>query len=156
MGFLDSELRRCGRPTLDMVCPPPLDTLPLAREMHPGKRNTLDALCERYDVDNSRRTYHGALLDSELLADVYLAMTRGQESLVMDLEPARPTSVSGQAASAAEAAQLAARLRVPQADATELAEHARTLAGIEKASKGACLWLHGYAQAAQAGSTDIP
>ena len=141
VGFLDSELRRCGRPTLSQIGPAPLDTLPLARDLHPGKRNTLDALCERYGVDNSQRTYHGALLDSELLADVYLAMTRGQESLVMDLEPARPTSEAGQAASVAEAADMAARLRVVAPDAEELAEHQRLLAGIDKASKGACIWL---------------
>ena len=140
VGFLDHELRLCERPPLSAVCPPPLDSLLMARELHPGKRNSLDALCERYGVDNTRRTYHGALLDAELLAEVYLAMTRGQESLGMDLEPARPPLVTGLGAGRPNAESL--RVLAPSED--ERAEHARVLAGIDKASKGQCIWTHKY------------
>ena len=80
MAFLDAELDRIGRPKLESVCAV-LDTLAMARELHPGKKNSLDALCERYAIDHSKRTLHGALLDAQLLADVWLAMTRGQETL---------------------------------------------------------------------------
>jgi len=83
--FLDRELARLGRPPFAEHCVRVTDSLQLARELHPGKRNSLDALCERYGVANAHRTLHGALLDAGLLADVYLAMTRGQEALAMDL-----------------------------------------------------------------------
>ena len=137
VGFLENELKLCKRPSLKTVCSAPLDTLLMARDLHPGKRNSLDALCERYGVDNSRRTYHGALLDSELLADVYLAMTRGQESLGMDLEPSRPPLEAGLAAGQANSDALF----VLAPDAEEQAEHRRVLEGIDKQSKGQCLWL---------------
>jgi DNA polymerase-3 subunit epsilon len=140
VGFLDHELRRCGRPTLAEVCAAPLDSLLMARDLHPGKRNSLDALCERYGIDNSRRTYHGALLDTELLADVYLAMTRGQESLMMDLEPGRPTLAAGELAVVVDVGAL----QVLRPSAEEEAEHSRLLAGIEKSSKGQCIWMHRY------------
>ncbi len=84
-GFLDAELRRCGRERFRQGCVGVLDTLRMARELHPGKRNSLDALCERYAVSNAHRRLHGALLDAELLAEVYLAMTRGQDSLEIGL-----------------------------------------------------------------------
>ena len=84
VGFLDAELALIGRPGIGTVCPV-TDTLAMAREIHPGKRNSLDALCERYQVDNSRRSLHGALLDAQLLADVWLAMTRGQDTLDISL-----------------------------------------------------------------------
>jgi len=131
--FLDAELARLGRPPFVQHCVKVTDSLQLAREQHPGKRNSLDALCERYQVSNAHRTLHGALLDAGLLAEVYLAMTRGQESLVMDLEPA---------AAAAGAAVAGERppLRVLRAGAGELAEHERVLAEIAKESKGMCLW----------------
>lgn len=141
VGFLDHEFRLCGASTLASVCPPPMDSLIMARELHPGKRNSLDALCERYGVDHSRRTYHGALLDAELLADVYLAMTRGQESLVMDLEPVNPSS--GLTGSNPSSTALPTLVIQPSAD--ELAEHQRVLLDLEKASKGQCIWLHQYA-----------
>ncbi|MFZ1623574.1 MAG: DNA polymerase III subunit epsilon, partial [Gammaproteobacteria bacterium] len=85
VGFLNAELRRTGRlpATVTEVCPV-IDTLALARRLHPGQRNSLDALCKRYSIDNSGREYHGALLDAHLLADVYLAMTGGQATLFMD------------------------------------------------------------------------
>ncbi|MDE3010380.1 MAG: DNA polymerase III subunit epsilon [Pseudomonadota bacterium] len=143
LGFLDHELRLCGRAPLTTVSGPTIDTLLMARDQFPGKRNSLDALCERFDIDNSRRTYHGALLDTELLAEVYLAMTRGQESLMMELEPAAPAVVAGIPGQAAA-------VRVLQAatiDAAEQAEHARLLLSIDKASKGQCLWLQRYAPA---------
>jgi DNA polymerase-3 subunit epsilon len=81
LGFLEAEYRRVGRPGFSRLVSSVVDTLLLARELHPGRRNSLDALCERYSVSNAHRKLHGALLDAELLADVYLAMTRGQESL---------------------------------------------------------------------------
>ena len=84
--FLDQELALAGRKKLSEYCPSIVDTLAMARELHPGKRNGLDALCERYSISNAHRTLHGALLDARLLAEVYLALTRGQDSLVMELE----------------------------------------------------------------------
>ena len=78
MGFLDAELKRLGQPLFKAQVGKVTDSLVLAKELHPGKRNSLDALCERYDISNSHRKLHGALLDAELLADVYMAMTRGQ------------------------------------------------------------------------------
>jgi DNA polymerase-3 subunit epsilon len=133
MGFLNAELARAGLPLLEN---PVIDTLKFAKELHPGKKNNLDALCDRYLIDNSHRTLHGALLDTELLAEVYLAMTRGQESLL------------GEVVSAAEEATTAAvgldrqnlAVRVISASAEELTMHAQQLADIDKASKGACLW----------------
>ena len=94
VAFLDSELDRAGRPKLSALCTV-RDTLEMARELHPGKKNSLDALCERYFVDNSRRTLHGALLDAQLLADVWLAMTRGQETLDIALAAAAAVEIGG-------------------------------------------------------------
>jgi DNA polymerase-3 subunit epsilon len=105
----------------------------MAKALHPGQRNNLDALCKRYGVDNTARTLHGALVDCELLAAVYLALTRGQESLSIGLE-----------ARSEEAGRAAARARpkpvLLQASAEELASHASLLEAIAKDSKGACLW----------------
>jgi DNA polymerase-3 subunit epsilon len=111
------------------------DTLVMAKEMYPGKRNGLDALCDRLEVDNSGRTLHGALLDAELLADVYINMTRGQDALVMD---AAPTSDSG-----VVSLQIDLRgfvLPVVAASAQELAGHEDVLAQIDKSSGGKTLW----------------
>jgi DNA polymerase III subunit epsilon len=105
----------------------------MAKDLHPGKRNGLDALCERYQVDNSARTLHGALLDARLLAEVYLCMTRGQESLIMEAEPAA-------AIGAHEAMQVTLDLIVVPATPDELAAHDRHLEEIDRASAGACLW----------------
>jgi DNA polymerase-3 subunit epsilon len=131
MGFLNSELELLGLPPLQNAV---LDTLKVAREMHPGKKNSLDALCSRYEVDNAHRTLHGALLDTELLAEVYFAMTRGQESLLGDdvLMTRQPAVLSTDASRP--------MLRVLQPTAEELASHAQQLDEIERASKGACLW----------------
>ncbi len=85
IGFLDAEFKRVDVPPFQQQVGSVIDTLVRAKEMHPGKRNSLDALCERYGVSNAHRALHGALLDAELLAEVYLAMTRGQNSLSMDL-----------------------------------------------------------------------
>lgn len=133
--FLDSELERAGLERLSAYCPVVIDTLRLAKELHPGKRNSLDALCERYQIDNSHRTLHGALLDAELLAEVYVSMTRGQDSLAIEVESARPGSV----AMAAWSERPPLLVLAPSAE--ELAEHERVLAGIDKESKGKCLWI---------------
>ena len=135
VGFINNELDLLGREPLSQICAGVIDTLRLARELHPGRKNSLNALCERYDIDNSGRTLHGALLDAELLAEVYLAMTRGQESLIMELD-APPPSAALTAAGGGRPA-----LSVLRADASELAEHQRVLAEIAKESRGNCLWL---------------
>lgn len=136
MEFLDVEFGLLGRKEAESasaICSHVVDTLKMAREIRPGKRNSLDALCSEYGVDNSNRQFHGALLDAQLLAEVYLAMTRGQESLVMDLEE---TTTHG------AAVELITDLprRVIHASETELAAHAVVIAEIEKESKGKCLW----------------
>jgi DNA polymerase-3 subunit epsilon len=109
------------------------DTLAQAKELHPGKRNSLDALCERYGVSNAHRTLHGALLDSELLAEVYLAMTRGQDSLTMDLH----SDGSGENG---EGAVVLAEIIVVPAHPDELAAHEALLQGLDKEARGTCLW----------------
>jgi DNA polymerase III subunit epsilon len=131
IGFLNHELELIGMPSLQNEV---LDTLKVAREMHPGKKNSLDALCGRYEIDNAHRSLHGALLDTELLAEVYFAMTRGQGSLLGDDVPTtRKAAVLSTDASRP-------KLRVLQPSAEEWAEHMQQLADIDKASKGACLW----------------
>ncbi|MDE2089599.1 MAG: DNA polymerase III subunit epsilon [Gammaproteobacteria bacterium] len=114
-----------------------IDTLTLAREMHPGQRNTLDALCKRYGIDNSQRVLHGALLDAEILADVYLVMTGGQATLLLDGLHAHS---SGPGRVVQRAPGDRSRLKVIRADEQELAAHARSLDVIDKASGGNCLW----------------
>lgn len=136
VGFINSEFARVGLNKVTHYCPSVIDTLKLAKELHPGKKNNLDALCDRYFVDNSHRTLHGALLDTELLGEVYLAMTRGQESLLGDEES---TSATTQATVIDN--QPRPTLRVLCASAEEQALHAQQLADIDKASKGKCLWL---------------
>lgn len=134
VAFLNMELARIGRPAIEGVCTV-CDTLGMAREMHPGKKNSLDALCERYFVDNTGRTLHGALLDAQLLADVWIAMTRGQESL----DIAMAAAVSSVLDTGAVAP--VARVRVLRATEEELAAHRAMCERIEKESKGQCLWL---------------
>jgi DNA polymerase-3 subunit epsilon len=143
VGFLDCELGLLDLPGIARHCTPITDTLRMARDLHPGKRNGLDALCERYAVDNSARTLHGALLDAQLLAEVYLAMTRGQETLIIDLAPAGRTLVD------ASFDLSTLRLPVVQASEAELQAHARQLVEIQKVSKGACVWLQLEAPAAE-------
>lgn len=134
VGFLNAELGLAGLELLHVHCPQVTDTLAMARDLHPGKRNSLDALCERYEVDHSARTRHGALLDAELLADVYVCMTRGQETLLMDI------GIGGAAATEDHLAQGAFDLIVVSASEEELALHAQQLDKIDAASKGACIW----------------
>ena len=131
--FLDRELEQAGLKKLQEYCASIVDTLAMARELHPGKRNSLDALCERYGVNSAHRTLHGALLDARLLAEVYLAMTRGQESLVIDLE----TPGSAQAAMARVDL---AKLTVLRASAEEIAAHEKLLDGIDKQAQEGSLW----------------
>jgi DNA polymerase-3 subunit epsilon len=140
IAFLNHELALLDRKPVSEYCPGVVDTLRLARDMHPGKRNNLDALCERYQVDNSARTMHDALLDAKLLAEVYLAMTRGQESLVMEIAAETPG-----AGTIADVSGVPVELPVIRASTEELAAHARVLADIDKASGGACVWLRSKA-----------
>jgi DNA polymerase-3 subunit epsilon len=134
VGFLNHEFALMGGAPVEQVSGGVTDTLRMARELRPGRKNSLDALCRDFGVDNSNRQLHGALLDAELLAEVYLAMTRGQESLVMDLEPAQADF--GQANGGERPP-----LIVLRASEAELAEHERVLGEIAKESKGKCLWL---------------
>jgi DNA polymerase-3 subunit epsilon len=134
VAFLNHELDRCKRQPVTDCCGGVVDSLRMAKDLHPGKRNNLDALCERYQVDNSTRTLHNALLDARLLAEVYLCMTRGQESLMMEVDS--PAA----AAAAVEAALVGLDLVVIRASAEELADHARQIQEIDKASGGHCLW----------------
>ncbi len=139
VGFIDNELRLIGeRRNVGELCVV-VDTLVMARQMHPGQKNSLDALCRRYDVDNSHRDLHGALLDAEILADVYLAMTGGQGALSL-----------GGLSSAANNYQVISNsllpaddrppLRVLRASPAERQAHADTLARVDKVSGGQCLW----------------
>jgi DNA polymerase III subunit epsilon len=134
VGFLNHELGLAKQQTLDTYCAGITDTLKLAKELHPGKRNNLDALCERYKIDNSRRTLHGALLDSELLAEVYLAMTRGQESLLIDLDLSNPVD------NPAVCDIKSLNLRILPASAAEIELHDQLLARIDKESSHRCIW----------------
>jgi DNA polymerase-3 subunit epsilon len=140
LGFLNNEFKLLGLPPFVEHASGVIDTLVNAKELHPGKRNSLDALCDRYGVSNSHRKLHGALLDAELLADVYLSMTRGQNSLSMDLED-EPGNTGG----TLEAVALA-EVIVLAASADELAEHESLLGGLDKAVKGTCIW-RSYAEA---------
>jgi len=134
VGFLNHEFALLQLQAIEQHCHPITDTLKMAKGLHPGKRNSLDALCERYQVDNSARTLHGALLDARLLAEVYLAMTRGQESLLMDIGESSSPLLDG----SVEMGSI--DLLVVRASEEELAAHARQLEDVDKASKGACLW----------------
>jgi len=134
LGFLNHEFQRIGMPPFVEHCGNVIDTLVQAKELHPGKRNSLDALCDRYGISNAHRKLHGALLDSELLADVYLAMTRGQNMLSMDVE----IEVAGGGA-LLDAGPLGEILVLAAAE-DELAEHGNVLAALDKAVKGECIW----------------
>ena len=138
VAFLDHELARLDLPPISKVCAVVTDTLRLARELHPGKKNSLDALCERYQIDNSARTLHGALLDAQLLAEAYLAMTRGQDSLLAGLSIETSLEVEAQGATVYE-------VIVISASAEELDAHHRYLEELDKTCKGACVWRMGYA-----------
>jgi DNA polymerase III subunit epsilon len=134
VGFLNNELQRLDMPPIEQLCANVIDTLKMARDMRPGRKNNLNALCAEFSVDNSNRQMHGALLDAELLSDVYLAMTRGQNSLIIDFDS---TSVAVESLDPNRP-----RLRVIRANDDELALHEATLADIASASKGKCVWLN--------------
>lgn len=136
VGFLDNELSRLGRQKLAAICAGVVDTLRMAKEQNPGKKASLDALCDRYEIDNGHRTLHGALLDAEILAEVYLAMTRGQESLIIGLDDAGPAHAGDSAVLLAERPPL----KVLRASSAELEAHQRVLAEVTKAAGGRCLW----------------
>jgi DNA polymerase-3 subunit epsilon len=134
--FLNAEFEKLGLDPLEKQVAAIVDTLRQARELHPGKRNSLDALCERYQIDHSHRALHGALLDAQLLAEVYLAMTRGQESLAIELDAgAGHAAIAHAAASAGRP-----RLVVVRASEAEAAEHARVMESIAMESKGKLVW----------------
>jgi len=141
VGFLDKELERAGYgERLGRICGI-VDTVSMARRMHPGQKASLDALCKRYGVDNSNRELHGALLDARLLADVYLAMTGGQAALLLDRETAGANLARPAPDDLPELrAAAAVPLRVIRADTEELAAHRERLAGIAKKSGGKLLW----------------
>ncbi len=133
IGFLNNELGLLQMEGIDRLCSDVIDTLRMARELRPGKKNNLNALCAEFGVDNSGRQQHGALLDAELLAEVYLAMTRGQNSLEIDFD-SPPVDYS------AGGTGQRPPLVVLRASDAELADHARVLAEIGKESRGKCLW----------------
>ncbi len=141
LGFIDHELQRWrpDTPRVADLCPV-TDTLALARERHPGQRNSLDALCKRYNVDSSARERHGALLDAELLADVYLAMTGGQVSLLFEGARQAGTQCSRRDARLSLPAERPP-LRVVKASPEELEAHRERLEAIDRASGGECVWL---------------
>ena len=134
IAFIDWELNLLYMQPVAGHCAAVIDTLKIAREMHPGKRNALDSLCDRYQVDNSARTLHGALLDAQLLAEVYLAMTRGQESLLIDDEMLQITIAPLHAGHRARAAV------VLLASPEEVECHERELVEIGKANGSPPLW----------------
>ena len=137
VAFLDAELARAASAhKIADVCRV-LDTLALARQMHPGQRNNLDALCKRYSVDNSHRDYHGALLDARILAEVYLAMTGGQAKLTLSAES---DLGAVQARRTAPARLDGMRIVVIKAGEAEMAAHEHVLALLDKASGGRTVW----------------
>jgi len=136
LGFLNAELTRLSLPDFKSNVENVVDTLLQAREMFPGKRNSLDALCDRLGISNSHRTFHGALLDAALLAEVYLAMTRGQNSLSMEMDIDQPEmDASGELIIATMAEVI-----VVSATAEEIATHEAILNGLDKQVKGTCVW----------------
>ncbi len=140
VGFIDHELNKLDGETRRVnSIASVLDTLKMARDKHPGQKNNLDALCKRYDVDNSNRELHGALLDAEILADVYLAMTGGQVSLTLTAEETQPVSNKSTEADLGKLERQP--LKVLRATDDELAAHQAMLEKVNKASDGKCVWL---------------
>lgn len=138
LGFLNKEFDRLGHPPFKTFVDGVIDTLVMAKEMFPGKRNSLDALCDRLEVDNSGRTLHGALLDAELLADVYINLTRGQEALLMEsASDTQTTSVQG---STATIDLSVFTLPVVSANEQEVQEHVAVLTQMDKSSGGKTVW----------------
>ncbi len=137
LGFLNKELELLGKPPFKSFVSGVIDSMVMAKEMFPGKRNSLDALCDRLEVDNSGRTLHGALLDAELLAEVYINMTRGQETLLME---AADTSLAGAVSTRIDLSRLV--LPVLAANEQELSAHEDVLGQLDKASGGKTVWRH--------------
>ena len=137
VGFLNMELARIGKGKIEDYCPSIVDSLAIARQKYPGVRNSLDALCSRYEIDNSKRTLHGALLDSQILADVYLMMTGGQTSIKFSMEGENQNQ-SGEAGIQRVVRQ-ANKLRVVLASDEELMAHESRLDLVQKKG-GSCLW----------------
>ena len=136
VGFLDAEFARLNVPRFKEHVGEIIDTLVRAKEMHPGKRNSLDALCDRYGVSNAHRALHGALLDAELLAEVYLAMTRGQNSLSMDLDDPKDAADAGILLPPVALAPV----RLLRASEDELIAHEAMLQSLDKEVKGKSIW----------------
>ncbi len=136
VGFLNKELELTGRAPFKTYVESVTDTLAMAKEMFPGKRNSLDALCDRLEVDNSGRTLHGALLDAELLADVYINLTRGQDALLMADEPQE--SADGVVVPSIDLSRFA--LQVVAANEQELGTHEEVMVQIDKSSGGKTIW----------------
>ena len=135
--FLTAELKRVGLPPFEQLCGKVTDSLLYARELYPGKRNSLDALCERHGISNAHRTLHGALLDSELLAEVWLAMTRGQDALIMDFdEGGQADGGNGVSLDAFDPSVL----KVISATAEEQQAHEAYLDSLDKAAGKPCVW----------------
>ncbi len=137
-GFLDEELKRLGKPAFTRHVAGVVDSLTMAREMFPGKSNSLDALCKRLEVDNSNRSLHGALLDAGLLAEVFIRMTRGQDSLVIEAGDGGSAQPGDVAAARIDLSSF--ELTVIEPSATELAAHAAMRAELDKASGGRLKW----------------
>jgi DNA polymerase-3 subunit epsilon len=141
VGFIDHELKKLDgeERRVNTMCDV-LDTLKLARDKHPGQKNNLDALCRRYEVDNSNRELHGALLDAEILADVYLAMTGGQVSMLLaadELELAASSEMHDEVVTDT----IPRKLKVIRASEEELSEHEKMLEVVNKKSGGECVWM---------------
>ena len=134
LSFLNRELDLLHQQEIISYCPNVIDTLQVAKELHPGKRNSLDALCDRYGIDNTGRVLHGALLDAELLAEVYLAITRGQENLIMEIDIRSPTE------SDEIEPDTDLNLVITSATADEISAHNLQLDEIDKTSNGRCVW----------------
>ena len=152
VGFINAELKRCGRAPLHECVASVRDTLLMARDMFPGKANSLDALCRRLEVDNSNRGLHGAVKDAELLAEVYIRLTRGQDSLVID-DSATATPGQGGDLEVAAIDFSAFALPVIAASDEELALHDKVLAELDKASGGKRIWQSAEPAAANAAAT---
>lgn len=134
VGFLDAEFARLKKGTVNDHVHKVTDTLKNAREMFPGKRNSLDALCERFEISNEHRTLHGALLDAQLLAEVYLAMTRGQNDLSIDI------SLEDSSGAGGKRKPLPTKLTIQLASIEEQEEHVRYMEGLAKAAKKPPVW----------------
>ncbi len=134
--FFNAELAKTGRGPINDFCETVTDSLLHARSLFPGKRNSLDALCDRFGISNAHRTLHGALLDSQLLAEVWLAMTRGQDALLIDVDDSAGTGSDGVVLAKFDASGLPVLYAAPE----ELAEHEAYLAALDKSVNGQCVW----------------